>query len=183
MIQTPDEYRQLVEQKMLARRERHVLENQARLEDEAREARAVEAARAQVESAREWHAAEMRRREVAAEAIRSRPALIAQFRSDPAGLRNAVTLQEVCIHCGAEQARCQSTSLPLVLVCPDCATRWSAGACWSCATGQLDTRDPESPRCQQCGWPKCVACGACNPQGCSTNTYNTGHRQRDEVAA
>ena len=182
MLETPDEYRQLVEQKMLARSQRHVREHQARQDEAAREAAAAEVARARAERVQQLHTAEMRRQEEAAEAIRSRPTLIAQFRSDPTGIRLAVTLREVCIHCGSEQARCQPASQPLVYVCPECNTHWSAGPCWSCASGLLDTRDPETPRCKQCGWPKCAVCGACNPQGCSTNAYNSGHRQRDEAA-
>ena len=181
MIETPDEYRQLVEQKMLARTERHVRENQTEQDEQAREAHATQVAQARAEHAVQLHAAERRQQEEVAEARRSRPALIAQFRSDPVGLRHVVTLREVCLHCGSEQVRCQSDTLPRVLVCPDCGTEWSASACWSCATGLLDTRDPETPPCQQCGWSKCAVCGACNPQGCSTNPYTTEHRQRDEV--
>jgi hypothetical protein len=181
MLETPDEYRLLVEQKMLARSERHVRENQAQQDEQAAEARAAVVAQARIERAQRLHVVEMRQQEEVAEARRNRPTLIAQFRADPTGLRKAVTLREVCLHCGSEQVRCQSDNLPRVLVCPDCATRWIANACWSCATGLLDTRDPETPRCRQCGWPKCAECGACNPQGCSTNPYNSSHRQQDEI--
>jgi hypothetical protein len=183
MTETPEEYRQLVEQKMLARAERQVRENQAEQDEHAREARAAEVAQAQAEHARQLRVAAMRQQEEAAEARRNRPALIAQFRSNPAGLRHAVTLRDVCLHCGSDHVRCQSDILPRILVCPDCATKWSTSACWSCTTGRLDTRDPETPRCQQCGWSKCAVCGACNPQGCSTNPYNINLRQRDAVTA
>jgi hypothetical protein len=183
MLETPDEYRQLVEQKMLARNERHIRENQAQQDEQAREAGATQAAQAKADQARELHVAKMLRQEETAEARRGRPMLIVQFRNNPAGVRNAVTLRDVCLHCGSEDVRCQSDSLPRILVCPDCGTSWSAGICWSCTTGMLDTRDPEMPRCKQCGWPKCAVCGACNPQGCSTNPYSASHRQRDEVTA
>ena len=183
MIETPDEYRQLVEQKMLARSQRHIRENQAQQEEQAREAVATQAARAQVERARQLQMAKMLQQEETADARRGRPALIVQFRKNPAGVRNAVTLRDVCLHCGAEDVRCQSNSLPRVIVCPDCGTSWSASPCWSCTTGMLDTRDPETPRCKQCGWSKCAVCGACNPKGCSTNPYSIGHRQRDEAEA
>ena len=183
MVRTPDEYRQLVEQKMLARAERHVRENQADQDEQAQEAHATQVAEARAEHTQQLHLAEISQREETAQARRNRPALIAKFRSEPAGLRRIVTLRDVCLHCGSEQVRCQSDTLPHVLVCPDCGTRWSTSACWSCATGLLDTRDPETPRCEKCGWTKCAVCGACNPQGCSTNPYSATHRQRDEVTA
>jgi hypothetical protein len=183
MLQKSDEYRQLVEQKMLARAERHVRENQAEQAQQVREAKAAQLANTKVELARQRHVANMLRQEETAGARRNRPTLIAQFRSDPAGVRNATTLRDVCLKCGSEDARCQSDGLPLVLVCPDCSTQWSASTCWSCATGSLDTRDPETPRCKQCGWTKCAVCGACNPLGCSTNAYSSSHRRSNELAA
>jgi hypothetical protein len=183
MTESLDEYRQLVDQKMLARAERHVRENQAHDDEQARETQAAQVEQTRVEQAAQQHVIALRQQEVTAEARRNRPTLIAQFRVNPAGLRHAVTLRDVCLHCGSEHARCQSDVQPLVLVCPDCSTKWSASDCWSCTTGLLDSRDPETPRCPQCGWTKCPVCGACNPRGCSTNPYSAAHPQRAEVAA
>ena len=183
MLEKTEEYNALVKQKMQARAERHVRENQAEHDEQARETEVARAVQARDEQHHQQHLSEMRVREVAAEARRNRPALIVQYRADPAGVRLVATLRDVCLNCGAEQVRCLSDSLPYKLVCPDCSTKWTAMACWSCTTGLLDSRDPETPRCPQCGWSKCAVCGACNPQGCSTNPYNIGHRQRDEISA
>ena len=183
MTDNSAEYNEMVAQKMQARAERHVRENQAEHDEQAREAQVARASQARDEQLRQQHLSEMRQREVVAEARRNRPALIVQYRANPAGVRLVSTLRDVCLHCGSEQVRCLSDSLPRKLVCPDCATKWTASACWSCDSGLLDSRDPETPRCPQCGWSKCAVCGACNPQGCSTNPYNPGHRQRDEEAA
>jgi hypothetical protein len=182
MIDKSDEYDALVEQKMQARAERHIRENQAEHDQHVRETEVARAVQARDEQLHQQHLSEMRVREVAAEARRNRPALIVQYRANPAGVRLVTTLRDVCLKCGSEQVRCLSDALPRKLVCPDCATKWTASACWSCTTGLLDSRDPETPRCPQCGWSKCAVCDACNPQGCSTNTYSLGHRQRDEVA-
>jgi DNA-directed RNA polymerase subunit RPC12/RpoP len=183
LIQNPDEYRQLVQQKMRARAERHVRERQSEEDEQAREAHATEAAQAQAEQAQRLRADEIRQHEATAEARRNRPALLARYKSDPDGLRFIVTLREVCLRCGSENVRTRSDNMPHVLVCRDCSSEWLVSHCWSCATGLLDSRDPGTPRCKQCGWPKCAVCGACNPQGCSTNLYNSGHRQRDENKA
>jgi hypothetical protein len=182
MIVTQDEYRQLVQQKMQARAERHVREDQAALAEQAREAQGVRSAQALAEQKQQLQADKTRQREAAAAARRNRPALIAQYKSDPAGLRNITTLTDVCLRCGSEQVRCSSTNIPYMLVCPECSTQWTVSSCWSCTKGQLDSRDPENVRCKACGWLKCTECGACNPRGCTTNPYNTSHRQRDLAA-
>ena len=183
MTEASDEYRKLVEQKMEARAERHVRENLAEQAEQAREVHAAAETLARVARTRQQHLAQLRRQEEIAIARRSRPLLIVQFRSDPAGIRHALTLREVCLNCGSESARSPANIVPRVYCCPDCSATWSAGPCWSCATGLLDTRDPETPRCQTCGWTKCAVCGACNPKGCPTNPYSANHRQRDEVIA
>jgi hypothetical protein len=183
MMEKTDEYRREVEQKMQARAERHIREHQAEQAEQAREVAATKQAQARTEHALQLHVAHLQLREETAIARRNRPTLIAQFRADPTGIRHAATLREVCLNCGSEHVRCQSDTLPLILACPDCSTKWSASACWSCTTGLLDTRDPETPRCEKCRWPKCAVCGACNPQGCSPQAYTASHRQRDEVIA
>jgi DNA-directed RNA polymerase subunit RPC12/RpoP len=165
MTQNPDEYRQLVERKMQARAERHVRERQAEEAAQEWEAQAAQAAQVQAEQAEQLRSDEKRQREAAAEARRNRPALIAQYRSDPAGLRHVVTLRDVCLRCGSDFVRSRSDQRSQMLVCPECSTEWLAGPCWSCSTGLVDSRDPETPPCKECGWPKCAVCGACHPQG------------------
>jgi hypothetical protein len=183
MLQNPDEHQQLVEQKMQARAERHIRESQAQAAEQAEEARTTLADQAKAEVARQQNVVQKQQQEARAEARRTRPVLLVQFRANPAGIRLAETMQEVCLTCGSEQPRCQSTSEPPILVCPECSTRWSVSACWSCDTGRLDTRDPETPRCEKCGYTRCADCGACNPNGCSTNPYSLTHRQRDTAVA
>jgi len=183
MIQNPEEYHQLVEQKMQARAERHAREQEAQEAERVQEAQATQAALAQAQQAQQLQAEGRRQSEAAVEARHQRPTLIAKYKSNPAGLRYVLTLRKFCLRCGSEHTRRRSDHTPHVLVCQECATEWFASHCWSCATGLVDSRDPETPPCKKCGWPKCAVCGACDQKGCATNPYHTGHRQRDEATA
>lgn len=183
MIQTPEEYQQSVEQKMQARAERHAREHEAQAAERAQEAQATETALAQTQQAQQLQADVRRQHEAVAEARRNRPTLIAKYKSNPAGVRYVLTLRQVCLRCGSEHTRSRTDHTPHVLVCQECTTEWFASHCWSCATGLVDSRDPETPPCKQCGWPKCAVCSACNQKGCATNPYHAGHRQRDEATA
>src|SRR5712692_7917763 len=124
MIEKSEAYNALVEQKMQARAERHVREIQAERDEQVRETEIARAVQARDEQLHQQHLRELRVREEAAEARRNRPALIVQYRGDPTGVRLVATLRDVCLHCGSEQVRCLSDSLPRKLVCPDCATKW-----------------------------------------------------------
>ena len=183
MTENPNEHSDLVEQKMLARAERHIREQQMAAEEQRREAEAVQAAEAVAEQARHVQAEERQRREVEAEARRNRPALMVQYKLAPAGVRHVATLRDLCLNCGSENVRIRTDSRPHVRMCSNCNTEWFASRCWSCTTGQLDSRDPETAPCPQCGYLKCTVCEACNPHGCSTNPYKDTYRQRDEAAA
>jgi hypothetical protein len=178
-----NDYDELVQQKMQARSERHVREQQAAADEQVREAGEAQAAAVVAEQARQVQAGERQQREATAVARRNRPALMAQYKLEPAGLRLVATLRDLCLNCGSESIRIRTDSRPHVRMCSNCGTEWFANQCWSCTTGQLDSRDPETAPCPQCGVIKCADCGACNPHGCPTNPYNTNHRQRDEVAA
>lgn len=183
MTDNPNEYSDLVQQKMQARSERHIREHQAEKAELVREAAAVQAAQVVAAEAEAVLAEARQRREATAEARRNRPALFAQYKLAPSGLRLIATLRDVCLNCGSENIRIHSDTRPHVRMCSNCNTDWFASRCWSCTTGLLDSRDPETQPCPQCGRLKCADCGACNPQGCSTNEYNTNHRQRDEAPA
>ena len=183
MTESPDNYSELVQQKMQARAERHVLEQQAAQEAQDREAQAALTARSQAEQAEQARTEAHRLREVAAAARRNRPELAAQNKSNPIGLRFVSTLQDVCLRCGSENVRTRADNAPHILVCPECSLEWYVSPCWSCTTGLVDSRDLETPPCEQCGYPRCAVCGACNPQGCSTNPYTASRRQRDEAPA
>jgi hypothetical protein len=178
-----DEHNQLVQQQMQARAERHLRERQVEEEEQSRRTQAAQAAQAQAEQVRLRQADAGLRREATAEARRQRPQLRAKYKDSPAGVRHVETLREVCLACGSENTRARADLAPDVFVCWVCSAEWYAGACWSCAAGRLDSRDPETPPCERCGWTKCAVCGACNPQGCSTNPYSSSSRQRDGVAA
>jgi len=177
----PEELSAVAQQKMRDRAERHVRERQAAEEERGREAQALQVAQDLAVQAQQVQAEAGRQREAAAEARHSRPDLVVRYKRDPVGLRHVATLRDVCLNCGSENIRTRADQAPHVRVCWECSAEWFASGCWSCTTGLLDSRDPETPPCKQCGWPKCAICGACNPQGCSTNPYNASHRQRDEV--
>lgn len=183
MTENSNDHNDLVKLKMQARAERHVREHQAQADEQVREAAAVQAAQVVADEAQVTLAAERQRREATAEARRNRPALMAQYKLAPAGVRLVATLRDVCLNCGSENIRVRTASRPNVRMCSNCNTDWFASRCWSCATGQLDSRDPETAPCPQCGYLKCADCGGCNPHGCSTNPYSTNHRQVDEQAA
>jgi hypothetical protein len=177
------EYDELVQLKMEARAERHVREHQAAADEVVREIQAAQVDAARAERAVQVHAAEREQREISASARRTRPALVAQYRAKPAGLRLVTTLRDVCLNCGSETVRMRSANTPHILMCAACSTSWVTTRCWSCASGRLDNRDPETAPCKQCNQLKCTDCGGCNPHGCSTNPYSLSFRQRDEAAA
>ncbi len=182
MTQTDNEYRQLVDEKMLARTARNARERQAEQEAQAQEARDDLAAKARAEQERQKLIEQARQREVVAKARRNRPALLTKYKADPTGIRMVDTLQHVCIRCGSEWVRGKTADAVHVLVCEECWAEWYVNRCWSCTTGRLDSRDPETPPCEVCGRIKCAVCGACNLNGCTTNPYSAAHRQRDVAA-
>jgi hypothetical protein len=179
MSETDNDYRVLVEQKRQARTERNARLRVAEQEAQEREASEAQAAQMRAEQDRQALAELARQREAAAEARRNRPVLIAKYKADPSGIRHVETLKQVCIHCGSERVREKSASAPHVLICTECWAEWYVNRCWSCQTGWLDSRDPETPACEVCGRTKCAVCGACNRNGCSTNPYSAAHRHRD----
>lgn len=181
MTQTDEDYRQLVEQKMLARTARNARERQAEQDEQEREASEARAAQARSEQERQKRAEVAHQRDLAAEERRNRPVLFIKYKADPTGIREVETLKHVCIRCGSEWVRGKTAQTLHVLVCEECWSEWYVNRCWSCATGKLDSRDPETPPCPVCGRIKCAACSACNPNGCTTNPYSAAHRQRDGV--
>lgn len=182
MTLTDEEYRQLVEQKMRARADRNARERQAERDAQEQEARDVLAAQAQAVQKRQQQVEQLRQHEAAAAARRNRPALLSKYKADSTGIRLVDTLKNVCLNCGSEWVRGKTAYTHHTLVCEECWAEWYINQCWSCDTGRLDSRDPETPACRTCGKIKCAVCGACNREGCNTNPYNAAHRQRDVVA-
>jgi hypothetical protein len=166
---------------MKARAERHLREQEVAQAEQAREAQAALTAQSQAEQVQQARAEASQQREAIAEARRNRPALLTQYKSHAARVRFVPTILDVCLKCGSENVRTRADNMLHMLVCTECYFEWYASRCWSCTTGRLDSRDPETPLCERCNFPRCAVCGACNLQGCSTNPYHPGHRQRDEV--
>lgn len=179
MSQTELEYQDLVKQKMLARAERNTRAHAAEQEALVEEGRMELAAQGRAEQARQKVAEQRRQSEAIMDARRQRPTLLIRYKADPTGIRHVETLQHMCMSCGSEWVQGKTATTRYILVCKECRAEWYVNQCWSCVTGRLDSRDPETPPCEECGRIKCAECGACNVNGCSTNPYNNSHRQRD----
>ena len=94
-----------------------------------------------------------------------------KYQTDPTGVRNELSLRYVCLNCGSEDSvkrtRAGQGSRNR---CLTCGTEWYVNHCWNCTSGRVDERDPKTPKCNVCGWQKCI-CTACRTMGCSTNPF------------
>lgn len=81
------------------------------------------------------------------------------YRADPRGIRNEVRLRGLCLRCGGV------ASGSAFRVCSHCGNTWRVNHCLSCGRA-VDSRDPETPPCPNCGWLICHKCGACRCQSC-----------------
>jgi hypothetical protein len=95
-----------------------------------------------------------------------------KFQINPKGIRNVEELRDVCLQCGPGQL---VTGVP-VRKCGSCRSEWYVNHCWNCAGARVDSRDPETPACRECGWQKCRRCNACHYLGCTTNPYHKDNR-------
>src|SRR5689334_15377686 len=129
MNESSDEYTNLVQQKMQARAERHVREQQAETDEQMRELATAQSAQAVAVKAQQLQTAERRQREADAEARRNRPNLMAQYKLAPAGVRLVATLRDVCLNCGSENIRVHTHSRPHVRMCSNCNAEWFASRC------------------------------------------------------
>jgi hypothetical protein len=180
-----EEYKRLVEEKMKARAERNARQQQAERETteqaarEEREAkdRAEEEKRRKAERELEHDKKLKAEREVRQKLQRLK--LVQKYKAAPQGIRTVEALQSICIECNSDNVRDRSPSEHHFKVCLDCNAQWYVNHCWSCGSGLVDSRDPDTPQCSVCGWYKCAVCGACKLDGCSTNPYNREHRFRD----
>jgi hypothetical protein len=86
-----------------------------------------------------------------------------------------------CDKCGAGSARRIFGQFGANYQCsgPSCTEKWYHSHCWSCSTGVVDSRDPATPPCKICRWHTCARCGACNEDGCSTNSYHRTNKAKD----
>lgn len=83
--------------------------------------------------------------------------MIETYNKNPRGIRLQAELHRVCVRCGAQGngrsfVRCTN---------PECNEAWRVNHCGKCKQA-VDSRDPETPRCANCGWLKCAACNSCN---------------------
>jgi hypothetical protein len=141
----------------------------------AEEAKMLKTVRKEKESERVRERAAAREDEAAARSW----AFVDRYSSDRRGIR----LQHVsrrCLECGDNRIISKRAAFGLPnRTCQNCGVEWYASHCWSCGSGKIDSRDPDTPACPVCKWHKCAQCQACNQSGCSTNPYNSGNRARD----
>lgn len=107
--------------------------------------------------------------------------LLERFAADRRGIRDESRLQETCVSCGSPEVDWITTKFGPNHDCRKCGEQWYANHCWSCRA-QVDSRDPETPKCPSCGWHKCAKCDACSINGCHTNPYSREHTYRDVMA-
>jgi cold shock CspA family protein len=107
--------------------------------------------------------------------------LFKRFAANPRGIRDEWRLKRVCISCGSSEVDSLMVRFGPNHGCRKCGEKWYANHCWSCVA-QVDSRDPETPKCASCGWQKCAKCGACSANGCHTNPYSRDHRYKDDMA-
>jgi hypothetical protein len=112
------------------------------------------------------------------EAATRSQAFVDHYRLDRSGVR----LHQVsgrCLECGSRQVVRIGEGFGPNRECKDCGATWYVNHCWSCATGEIDSRDPETPACSVCKWYKCAKCHACKMSGCSTNPYSLANKAKD----
>lgn len=101
---------------------------------------------------------------------------IQKYKTEPKGIRNAPDLANVCMKCDSRNVSINPPNKGYQHECKKCGYKWYRNNCWNCSNGIVDSRDPETPRCEVCGWYKCAVCGACHLNGCRTNPYNRSNR-------
>lgn len=89
--------------------------------------------------------------------------LAEQYRAHPDGIRRITELRIICTACGSHSIL-SIEGQGHRKVCSDCSSRWYAHHCKNC-NAPVDSRDPENPRCDECGGYRCAECDACEP-GC-----------------
>lgn len=108
--------------------------------------------------------------------------LVARFQESPKGIRNYKVMQDVCIVCGSNNVRRpKKVKLGPNRECQACKSSWYVNHCWSCNKHQVDSRDPETPKCNVCHWQKCAFCKACDYGGCTTNEYSKHRKYTDAI--
>jgi hypothetical protein len=80
-----------------------------------------------------------------------------RYRSNSHGVRLRHELRNVCLRCGSKS----NGSSFFVCTSSQCGETWRVNHCGLCKE-IVDSRDPETPRCPNCGWLICAACHACN---------------------
>ena len=158
------------------------IEASEKLRQMVAEAEQLEEAEAEEERRREAkqiQRAEEERKLAAQQAEEELQNLLQKYRADPRGIRNEPRMRAICLQCGSRNVTLKCPEEYYVKHCQDCGSEWYTNHCWNCDDGLVDRRDPETPKCHECGWYRCYKCGACRLDGCSTNPYHRGNRLRD----
>jgi hypothetical protein len=67
----------------------------------------------------------------------------------------------VCLICGSSDVVVQDAARPHVRHCRSCGFDFLRYECLNCGE-TLDSRDPETPKCRECGFCRC-RCADCSP--------------------
>lgn len=90
------------------------------------------------------------------EVVSSTSDLAKQFSRQPAGIRHAHELQNICLTCGALSFENKEGQR----ICDQCGSTWYVNHCWSC-WARVDSRDPDNPPCRYCRFRCCAVCDKC----------------------
>ncbi|HEY5975935.1 MAG TPA: hypothetical protein VIU41_14460 [Geobacteraceae bacterium] len=92
--------------------------------------------------------------------------LYMRYHKDRQGLRKEPRMASVCLICGSADVVVRSEAEPYRHYCRNCGFEFLRYRCRLCGES-VDGRDPETPRCRECGWCLC-SCGA-GSLGCAAH--------------
>ena len=95
--------------------------------------------------------------------------LFDRYRVNRKGLRKKPAMASVCLICGSSDVVVPDPVHPHVHHCRSCGFDFVRYECSQCGEA-VDSRDPETPKCRQCGWCRCL-CSACEP-GCTAAPHD-----------
>lgn len=87
--------------------------------------------------------------------------LFTRYRTNRKGLRKSPGMVSVCLICGSPNIVVRDDASPHVRECRNCGFTFLRYECHACGE-TLDSRDPETPKCLECGFCRCL-CSACGP--------------------
>jgi hypothetical protein len=87
--------------------------------------------------------------------------LFERYRNNRKGVRKNPGMASICLICGSSDVVVQDAARPHVRHCRSCGFDFLRYECPDCGE-TLDSRDPETPKCRECGFCRC-RCAACSP--------------------